>query len=146
VRQSAIYRSTALLVALLVSFAAPGLALAHGQTHDHLARAQAAHDVPHADGAGHDSADASDDHARLAISPAEHRHAHGHATLDVAPAVRSIGHVAAVAPVAAELPLPQAATDVRVVVPAACTDEAVLPRPAPAAGAPSSPRAPPSLT
>jgi len=140
VRQSVLSRSTALLVALLVSLSASGLALAHGLTHEHLAHAHWTHGAHGGEGAGHD------DHGRAlpAVSPARHGHAHDHATLDVAPGARVlVGHVAVAAPVA-ELPPPRAALGVRTVASPARTDAAVLPRPAPAAGAPSGPRAPPA--
>ena len=104
VRRSWPFRLVALLTALLVSLAAPALAVTHALAHAHFADGHAGREVAHATGvmAHHDddhhhahapeaadSRNVGTDRAdRAALGPADHTHRHGRATVDVAPGAR----------------------------------------------------------
>ncbi|MGZ8491366.1 MAG: hypothetical protein ACXWZS_04070 [Gemmatirosa sp.] len=135
-------RLIAFLTALLVSLTAPGLAVAHGLAHDHLAHEHAAAAAHHANEAGHD--DARDHGAETpALQAAEHEHQHGHATVAVAPGARELSRLdLPVAPAVAPEPAPPPTTLI-VVRSAALSDRALLARPDPESGPPPRLRAPP---
>ena len=132
----------ALVTALLMSLAAPGLALAHGLAHDHLAHEHAAAAAHDSGGAGHDD-DRHHDADVSAIRAGEHAHEHGHATIAVAPGARDLSRIdLPTAPAGSpEPPLPP--PTLVVVRSAALSDRALLARPDPESGPPPRLRAPP---
>lgn len=166
VHRSFASRLTAVLSALFVSLSAPGLALAHGLEHEHLAHEHPAYahvsveedaDRDHhtADDADHHidladrpsaamtSRDIGDGDHTVALDPADHEHRHDHETVTVAPGARDVHRLEqTVTPVAAPEP-PSTATELVVVRSAALRDRALLARPAPESGPPPRLRAPP---
>ena len=139
-----------LVIALLVSLAAPALAVTHGLAHAHLAHEHgepAAHES-HGEHADHDEAPApthvDDVEPAAAFEPAEHGHHHDHATLAVAPAGRDLLRLtAAVGPAVVPTSARTLQTNVVVRSPA-LTDRALLARPGPPHGPPPTLRAPPA--
>ena len=149
-----------LVVALLVSLSAPGLALAHGLAHDHLVHEHArdaavddhAHDVDHGAHPHDDATPAAAPHHETlsavevapTVRPADHAHEHAHETIVVARGARDAARLDAVAtpPVIPEAP--PAPTALVVVRSPALTDRALLARPGPLHGPPPTLRAPPA--
>lgn len=137
-------RPLALVIALLVSAAAPVLAVVHGLEHEHLAHEHAAADAARSE---HDATEAAH-HASVAgpeLEPADHGHEHAHPIVGAGLAGRGIGRMdvdAAVAPLPMT-PLVYVATVV-VIRSAASSDRALLARPAPESGPPPTLRAPPA--
>lgn len=141
VRRSMLARLVAFVLALTAGFGGPGLAVAHGLAHDHLRREHLAHDARHvAVASGRDGARG----AGMTLAAPEHDHAHGHATMDVAPGERATqSALLAAALVAANSSLILAASDQPLVHRPALFDRALLARSDPATGPPPRLRAPP---
>lgn len=132
------------MTALLVSLAAPGLAVAHGLAHDHLAHEHAAVAHP-AEHPHEDEHEEHRDHSPIApaLRSADHEHGHDHATVAVAPGARELTRLdlpAGAASITESTPPP---TRLIVVRSAALTDRALLARPDPESGPPPRLRAPP---
>jgi hypothetical protein len=137
VRRSVSFRLLAFVLALLGSLAAPGLALTHGLAHAHLARHhEQHHEASAARSSPTPTLDAPDDD-----------HAHGHATVDVAPGARDVARLqwppATLPAVPARALVLRA--DLVVVRSPALTDRALLARPDPDGGPPPRLRAPPAV-
>ena len=150
-RHSVAVRLVILCVALLASLTAPGLAVAHGWAHEHLAHEHAAqassgHQAHDAHDDDHDEVTAAsgDHHAdAIVLRPTEHGHEHDHATLDIAPGARDLGRLLPPA-VLAQVPAVAPLTAISEVRCAALVDHALLARPDPARGSPPALRAPPA--
>ena len=155
-------RLVALLVGLIAGLVTPGLAVAHGLAHDHLAHEHRPggalhplHDAAEAaladdHGGSHGGDDHDDRHtgaphvadALVALSVPDHRHDHGHATIDLARVVRDLGRVD-VAVHHAPPPVAPAASEIPLAHTPAVVDHALLARPDSAPGPPPRLRAPP---
>jgi hypothetical protein len=155
VRPSVSFRVVALLAALIASLVSPGLAVAHGLAHDHLAHEHGARHADHARDEDHglapvaDHDDHDDDHHgperaadRPAYSAPGHTHDHGHVVIDLARTGRDVGRVDVVPP-HAPLPSAPAAWEVPRAHAPALVDHALLARPDPGSGPRPTLRAPP---
>lgn len=143
VRRSTLFRLVAFVVVLTAAFGGPGLAVAHGLAHDHLRWEHQAHDARPVAGASAHDVDAARG-AGVTLAAPEHAHAHGHATVDVAPGTRAIDRVPLAAVVcAADASLVPAAAYRLVAHRPALADHALLARPDPSTGPPPRLRAPP---
>jgi hypothetical protein len=152
VRYTAVTRLTALVVGLLMGLAAPGLAVAHGVAHAHLAHEHQEHaiavagadhtDRHEAEGEGQGDEDAH--RSSQSVAPSEHRHGHDHATVNVAPTGRDLSRSELVIGSMAVPTTVERLWTVTTVRSPALHDRALLARPAPDSGPPPTLRAPPS--
>jgi len=152
VRHTAFTRLTAFVVGLLMSFGAPGLAVAHGAAHAHLAHEHREHaastpvDTDHLDHADrHDASGEADMDGDLELSaPAKHRHGHDYASLNIAPTGRDLSRFE-LTPRSMSVPVSvEQLWTVTTVRSLALQDPALLARPAPSSGPPPTLRGPPA--